>query len=238
MKETLVITDVTQMPNGDQVCVVGIDAKNQCIRPVCEGGFLKRYLYDAKNRVIVRHGARTEFDLSIAESTPPHVEDMRCNPAHIVGKGKCAEDEWEATLQVSSFGTVRDIYGGLLEGDAWVLPGAKTRSIGTLSGARITGFTLSSGSVKPRLEFTDASGTEFFRPVSDLTLWDKSYSLVKKQGRTLEQAAHELLSQFQAVDRLYLRLGLARPWNGKCWLQVTGVHTFPDYLEGKCFADI
>jgi len=32
-------------------------------------------------------------------------------------------------------------------------------------------------------------------------------------------------------------IGLTRPYEGWCWLQVNGVYIFPDYLEGRCFAD-
>jgi hypothetical protein len=38
-------------------------------------------------------------------------------------------------------------------------------------------------------------------------------------------------------------LGLTRPFQKSdadqkwCYIQVTGIYTFPDYLEGKCFAD-
>jgi hypothetical protein len=38
----------------------------------------------------------------------------------------------------------------------------------------------------------------------------------------------------------YLRVGLSRGWKkfpGRCFLQVTAIHTFPDYLHGRTFAD-
>jgi ATP-dependent DNA helicase RecQ len=37
-----------------------------------------------------------------------------------------------------------------------------------------------------------------------------------------------------------LRIGLTRHWDAypdRCFLQITGIHTFPDYLEGQTFAD-
>ena len=39
--------------------------------------------------------------------------------------------------------------------------------------------------------------------------------------------------------KVYLRLGLARGWHkypDRCYIQITGVYTFPDYLEGHTFA--
>ena len=231
------------MPSGGEVCVVGIDAKGQCIRPVCDGGFLKEYLSDAHGKAVVRHGAKVEFDLYPVGTRPPHIEDMEFEPRSISGKGPCGSAEWEEVLHKSSLDSVQGIYGGHLQDRAWVAPDTRTRSIATLSGARILDIELTTGNVKPRITFVDQTGIQFSRPVSDLTLWDHCFSLVKRQGRNSAEVIGELVSLLQNADRLYLRLGLARPWkrkdNGgeKCWLQVTGVYTFPDYMNGKCFAD-
>ncbi|MBA7566194.1 hypothetical protein ES708_07882 [subsurface metagenome] len=227
------------MPKGNEVCVVGIDAEGKCIRPVCDGGFLKQYLYDSQRRVIIRHGAKVEFDLHPVDILPPHIEDLMFDPSSITGRGKCSASEWENTLRRSSFETVSEIYDGLIQDNAWVMPGAETKSIGTLAKASIIDVYLTPGNVKPRITFADNSGCEFERPASDLTMWDRCHYLVKDQGNDILSVQKELLSSLQRADRLYLRLGLARPWgqDGKCWLQVTGVYTFPDYLDGKCFDD-
>jgi len=60
---------------------------------------------------------------------------------------------------------------------------------------------------------------------------------------SLSIAAQQISKLLMSADRLYLRLGLARPWVNPntgiagCWMQVTGIHTFPDYLGGKSLAD-
>lgn len=239
MRKTIVITDVTQMPKGNEVCVVGITEESRCIRPTCEGGFLKQYLFDTEQRVIVRHGAKVEFDLFPVDTLPPHIEDMRFDPTLITGKGLCSASEWESALRTNSFEAVEDIYEDFLQDRKWVMPGAQTRSIATLSGSRIVDVELTPGGIKPRITFVDRSGCEFTRPSSDLTLWDRCRSLVRSRGHSLTKVETELVSLLQNADRLYLRLGLARSWerDNKCWLQVTGVYTFPDYLDGKCFDD-
>jgi hypothetical protein len=41
-------------------------------------------------------------------------------------------------------------------------------------------------------------------------------------------------------NTIYLRIGLSRGWQkypDRCYLQVNGVFTFPDYLDGKTFLD-
>lgn len=242
MRQTITITDLTQMPAGDQVCVVGISEKGECIRPVCEGGFQKKYLYVGKN-VVIRPGARIEFDFTEAKIEPPHIEDRTFTPSSIINHGLCNNAEWENVLRGSSYVGVEDIYDGLLEEHKWVRLGANTRSIATLAKPIIVDIELSESSVKPRLEFKDTTGNLFDCPTSDLTLWDLCYSSVKRQKRKREEVSSELISLWQSADHLYLRLGLARPWSQpgirepRCYLQVTGVYTFPDYLKGKTFAD-
>jgi hypothetical protein len=238
MKKTLVITDVTQMPQRTESCVVGIDKDGRSIRPICSGGFQKKYLIQ-NNTVIIRPTAKVEFDLNVVEITPPHIEDMGFDPNSIVSIGFCNYAEWEKILKQTSFNTVEEIFDGCLKDHEWVSPGSDTRSIGTVSGARIVDIELTGGSVKPRITFRDNSNYEYCRPASDLTLWNRCFFKVKKQKYDASDVAQELVTLLQNVDRLYLRLGLARPWqqDNKCWLQVTGVYTFPDYLHGKTFND-
>ncbi len=237
------ITDLTQMPRANEVCVVGIDEAGNCIRPVCAGGFLKDYLYDPDGLLVVRHGARVEFDLHTIPCQPPHVEEMGFDPDSIAGKGLCSDEEWENVLRTNSYTEVDSIYDGLLQDNSWVMPGANTRSIGTLSGATIVDIELTPGRIKLRLRFQDCTGCDFNRPVSDLTLWDRCFSLVKRKGRSCGEVETELVALLRSAERIYLRLGLARPWERvrgegeKCWLQITGVYTFPDYLGGKSFGD-
>ena len=243
MKRTLVITDLTQMPSGNEVCVVGIDEAGNCIRPCCDGGFLKDYLYDADGRLVIRHQAKVEFDLHPIICQAPHIEDMGFDPDSIRGKGLCNDKEWESVLQRSSHTSVDSIYEGYLQYNSWVIPGANTKSIATLSGATIIDIELTEQSIKPRITFKDSTGCRFNRPASDLTLWDRCYKEVKSKNRTRLEVSRELLNLLQGADCLYLRLGLARPWpqselsEKRCYLQITGVYTFPDYLGGKSFAD-
>ncbi len=223
MKKTLVITDVTQMPQSDRVCVVGVDKEGIAIRPICADGFQKRYLTQ-KNIVIIKPAAKVEFDLSNAPIYPPHIEDMVFDPNSIVNKGFCTDNEWEKVLEKASFQTVEEIYEGHLQNNGWVLAGSKTRSIGTLSGAKIINIELTGNSIKPRITFKDVNDTEYCRPVSDLTLWNFCYSKVKKLANNPLDIKMELVKKFQNADKIFLRLGLARPWeeDHNCWLQVTG----------------
>ena len=246
MRQIIVITDLTQMPypHENQVCVVGIAETGECIRPICAGGFLKKYLY-ISDEMTIRPGARIEFDFTAAKIEPPHIEDKTFDPSSIISHGLCNNTEWEQVLKNSSYDRVVDIYDGFLQDLKWVKPGTKTRSIATLS--RVTALNVQlpewSGKLRYRLSFRDGSGNAFDSPVSDLTFRELCYKEVKRTGRSPSTLASELTSLLKNANRVYLRLGLARPWiqpglsEARCYLQVTGIYTFPDYLQGKTFAD-
>ena len=244
MRQTIVITDLTQMPAGNQVCVVGISENGECIRPVCDGGFLKKYLY-INNTVSIRPGARIGFDFIPAKIEPPHIEDKTFNPTSIVSHGVCNRAEWESVLKSSSYTSVKDIYNGYLQDSSWVRPGTQTRSIATLSGANELNVQIREweGRLRYHLSFKDSTGITFGRPISDLTFRELCYKRVKMDGDPCLTVSTDLTSLLKKADRVYVRLGLARPWiqpgtsEPKCYLQVTGIYTFPDYLQGKTFAD-
>ena len=245
MQKTIVITDLTQMPNPEGVCVVGVDQHNQCIRPVLTNGVLKRHLYIG-GELVIQPRAKIKFDFHRVPIEPPHIEDLGFDPNSIVYEGLCTNAEWEQVLQNSSFNTVDDIYDGLLQEHRWVEPGANTRSIGTLSHVRVTAVKLPewSGKLRYRLSFIDNAGFPYDNiSVSDLAFRELSYAEVKKHGRSPATVSKQITSLLTSTDRIYLRLGLARPWvnpntgNIGCWMQVTGIYTFPDYLGGKSFAD-
>jgi hypothetical protein len=49
------------------------------------------------------------------------------------------------------------------------------------------------------------------------------------------------LTQILKTRPVYLRIGLSRKWvknPGRCYLQLNGIYTFPDYLDGHTFADL
>lgn len=244
MRQTIVITDLTQMPTGNQVCVTGISEKGECIRPVCGGGFLKKYLY-INNKVSIRPRARIGFDFTPAKIEPPHIEDKTFDPTSIVSCGICNDTEWEHVLKSSSYTRVNDIYDGFLQDFSWVKTGAKTKSIATLSAATSLNVQLPEweGKLKYKLSFKDGTNQMFDRPISDLTFRELCYKKIKRDNHYRLDVSYEFISIFNKADRVYIRLGLARPWiqpgsnEPKCYLQVTGIYTFPDYLNGKTFAD-
>lgn len=245
MKKTIVITDLTIMA-GDRVCIVGIDQDSRCIRPVLPPpGVLRQNLY-VDDKLAIRPRARVRFNFRKHRIEPPHIEDLDFDPKSVVYKGLCSEHEWEQVLSASSFCSVQDIYDGCLQANRWVEPGANTRSVGTVSRIRLTGVYLyeRSGERRYRLYFTDQTGCWY----NDVTISDLVFRAFcdNELNRNVspESVSQRITGVLKSVDRLYLRLGLARPWapgdgryGPRCWMQVIGIHTFPDYLEGRTFTD-
>ena len=88
------------------------------------------------------------------------------------------------------------------------------------------------------MDFKDASGEVHHKfPVNDLA-FRGLFSQLLDQRRSESQAADSLMERLMQADRTYIRIGLARPtvigdYPESCWVQVTGVYTFPDYLDGR-----
>ena len=79
---------------------------------------------------------------------------------------------------------------------------------------------------KIRVIFTDLSGRLFkFLPITDLGFYD--YAMHKNGIGEL----NSLNNFIQSQDSLFLRIGIGRPYDGKYWMQINGIYTFPEYLE-------
>ena len=241
MRRHVTITDLTRM-SGDQVCVAGIDDEGTCVRPVTQGGVTESHLYQ-EDRLVIRPRAVVEFDLTSARLTPPHIEDRKFTPSAVKPVGVANLRDWERVLNEGSFRSLADIFDGHLQGGRYVLPGAETRSLGTIRDVQLNDLELRREEQSRYLiSFADGTGEEFTEvAVVDLTFRSYLDAMIAKGGDVYE-AERTATDALFSSERVYLRIGLARPWSSPgqpraCWRQVTGIHTFPDYLRGKTLAD-
>ena len=100
------------------------------------------------------------------------------------------------------------------------------------------------GSVKYYAGFSDAAGTWNQAKITDLSFVYWAGSLSKPQDSSAADLTRSLRSIFRVPNlEVWLRIGLARPFaprNGQkpmCYLQITGIYTFPDYLNGAAWYD-
>lgn len=243
MKTKLTITDLTRMQE-QRVCVAGYDEQGRCVRPVLPPpGILECSLY-AAGKPFVFPFAVVEYELIQETPLPPHTEDALFDPASVRGCGSLDGGAAQDLLRHSLSGSVAALFEQpiLADGGFYVMDGGGPRSLGTVQpqGPVEALFQVeAAGALKPRLRFTDGAGATYKLAVTDLA-W-RYCAEWRQRGELLTPDA--LAERFGAALRgkeVFLRIGLARGWSqhpDRCYLQVTGIHTFPDYLEGRTFAD-
>ncbi len=127
-------------------------------------------------------------------------------------------------------------------GGAYILAGEGTRSLGTIHVAQMDEVQfnpLENGRRNYRLVFVDGENQRHRLPVTDLAFRTHLDYLRDQCGMPYAAIAQSLTRTFQQIP-VMLRIGLTRGWErfpDRCYLQITGVYSSPDYLSGRCFAD-
>jgi hypothetical protein len=237
----LVITDLTRMHRG-MVCIAGYDKDLHCIRPILPPpGISEHQLLGPNGKPIIFPFAVIRLDLLDPHPEPPHTEDVYffSSSPQFVRLAKDPQDLLERIL----FPDVSAIFEQPIQSDFgfYVREGQGPRSLGAIRPDAIAkvGYEPEpgGGAWDYRLAFTDARGDAYRLKITDLT-WQYYCQSLRSEQRDPAKIALELTHLLQTRD-VYLRIGLARGWNefpDRCYLQITGIYTFPDYLEGKTFA--
>lgn len=242
MKKPIVGTEVTRMQEG-RVCIAGYDQHGQCIRPVLpHPGIHESTLYSGR-RLIIFPSAKVEFEFTQPTPQPPHTEDICYDPTSVHFVERQTEERWHKMLEKTLFKSVADIFEQPLHSEHghYIMDGQGPRSLGTIKPARIMQVIheLSlENKWQYRVRFEDGTGPAFRLAITDLA-WRYYCDHQRAQSEVPAHIAASLLHILQTSE-VYLRVGLARGWDkfpGRCYIQLTGIHTFPDYLGGKTLAD-
>ena len=242
MKKPLVITDLTRMQEG-RVCIAGYDRDGNCVRPVLPPpGIHENTLY-SRGRPIVYPFAVVEYDLLQKTPHPPHTEDYRYDPASVRLIEGLDEKQKRELLDQTLFQSVGAIFKVPIFSDIghYVMDGMGPRSLGTVQPSQVKRVTYEQSSDekwKYRLGFVDGGGTTYWLTITDLAF--RYYcDYQHNEGQSPTTISYNLTSVLRSSE-VYLRIGLARGWEkypDRCFIQITGVYTFPDYLGGRTFAD-
>ena len=146
-------------------------------------------------------------------------------------------------LEKSLFKSVSAIFEETIYGDVghYIMDGRGPRSLGTIRPQRVMKAIYEQapdGKWKYRLGFVDGEGLTYWLTVTDLA-WRYFHDHQFRNGHSPQAISSELTSLLRASE-VFLRIGLARGWDkypDRCFIQITGVYTFPDYLDGRTFAD-
>ena len=243
MKTKIVITDLTRMQDG-RVCVAGYDEHGACIRPVLPPPGIQESSLYVDGCPIVFPFAIVEYDLVEHTPQPPHTEDHLFDPSAVRGCGRLHSSKCRDFLFQQRFASVERIFEQPIHADAgyYLADGRGLRSLGTIrleSSLTVLFDEDTSHNLKPRIAFVDATGAAYRLAVTDLAWRYYAETMHTAQRLASSTVAAELQAALQAKE-IFLRIGLARGWSqhpDRCYLQVTGIHTFPDYLNGRIFAD-
>lgn len=244
MYAAVTITDLTRMQD-DHICVAGYLRDGTCIRPRFprNAPITESWVW-LNNQVVIRPFA--EVELILEQHTPhaPHSEDYIVSPTHYRLFRNFSPAQRLGLLRKIEDGNVANIFGAQIhfENGWYLLAGQGTRSLGTIKPAKVfrVGYALRrDGKWDYRIAFEDAAGAQYRLAVTDLAF--RSYlEYARVRGKRTPDQISQGMTDVLSERELYLRIGLARGWEkypDRCHLQITGVYTFPDYLNGKCFAD-
>lgn len=239
----MVITDLTRMQQG-RVCIAGYDTQRRCIRPVLPPPGIAEHSLIADNKAIAFPFAVIELDLLKHTPQPPHCEDWRYDYETLRFIRVLEPAKRQDILRWSLFHRVADVFEQLIHDDNghYVMDGAGSRSLGTIIPQEIKEVVHSmgdDGGWNYRLIFND--DVHGYRlKITDLT-WNCYCNSLRNEACDPGQIADAMTFMLKRQGRkVYLRIGLSRGWAkfpDRCFLQINAIHTFPDYLEGKTFAD-
>ena len=248
MKRRVAITDLTRMREG-RVCVAGYYRDEggalRCLRPLFRDGDLTEAWLSERGTVIVRPFAVVELDLRQHWPDSPHTEDWCVDPTYRRPLGMLSAEGPRNLLTQVVDPDVASIFGAAIHREpGWYVRATEgNRSLGTVEPATVD----VTYAPKPhrdgwdyRIAFTDHAGAHYRLSVSDLAFRSHLDHRRQLEGVPPSQAARDLGEALRRADRLYLRIGLTRGWGefrDRRFLQITAVHSFPDYLGGRCFAD-
>lgn len=242
MKQSLLITDVTAM-RGEAVCFAGVNAAGECKRPIFADrrSILREHLAP-KQGGLIRPRAVVEMELTRCDRwEAPHVEDCFFDWEQVEALFLVSEKEWRDWLAFLAVEDIAAALGVKLSEGRKARSGEGRASLTTVRACEIEGFQIQesryeAGKHRYRLRFRSEQGRRYHLPVTDLSLRALAEGLLAQVGERAV-VAERIFTSILEADEVYLRLGLGRHFRGWHYLQVNGIYTFPDYLQGRCYAD-
>jgi hypothetical protein len=237
-----IATDITRMKHGN-VCIAGLTKDLENIRPVFENrGIWEKWLF-TNDQAVIRPFGYIELNFLRSHPKPPHSEDYIIRSDYKLLKTVLPNDIKMRILQAILDDDVSSIFGAVIQAHPgyYIKCGEGNRSLGTIIVNRINNISYRSDHdvFSYHIDFSDATHGHYILAVTDLA-FHLFLDELRSEGLTSSQICvwmTNLLRQRQ----VFFRIGLTRPgwafYPDCCFLQITAVYTFPDYLDGRCFAD-
>jgi hypothetical protein len=236
MKKQLVITDLTRM-QGDRVCIFGVDEHGNGIRPdIPPTGIREKYLLDKRGRRIIKPFAVIDFDFIRPLPKPPHIEDWEISAHHRPRLIRnLSEDESRTLLEKILDKSIKSIFDADIYNNRYINEGEGNRSLGTVRAKEVLSVRYSlkeDDKYDYRIRFSDDTEEIYALPITDLAFREYCDSQ-RVQGHDTDVISARLQRRLSR-SHVFIRVGLTRPFArmyNRCYLQVSGIHAFPDYAE-------
>lgn len=228
---------------GNRICVAGYLSDKTCVRPVTTYGLNYDFLKE-KDELIIEPFSIVEFDLqddATHNINKPHTEDRVMQSQHRVKCGMLTLSQRESFLSDIDDINVENIFGATIRFGPgfYIQDGEGEHSLGTIGAPDLKEIYPDSNSGY-RISFNDKCGKDYDLKVTDLSFWKYLDFLIYRSEISPQDAFRILKDELQKA-KLYLRIGLARgDWDKypeRCYLQITGVYSFPNYLNELSLAD-
>jgi len=226
----LIVTDLTRFGTPEKLCIAVVDVKTgECFRPM-------PYFSTSLCAELKMHpGAIIEGDITLMpDAKSPHVEDAHYNN-NLRYLEPASSEEFKRALDMTTFPSVSAGFG------MDFMPNQKHIPVGTLVNRSIITIKISPYQIdihedqfkpgKIKASFIDGLGFSLrYLSITDRGFFD--YASKHQQDGEI----HKINDYLKSQKELYLRIGVGRQWKvgdrDGYWLQVNGIYTFPDYLEG------
>ena len=246
MKRTIVITDLTRM-KPPRVCIGGYFwDEGTCVRPIIPHQEITESFLYVENTLVIKPFALVELDFIRPKPDPPHSEDWEIHPTHRrLITNELTDEQKRDFLNRIVDPSISSIFKATIHDDTYVLYGQGERSLGTIHPKEVIGVEYEPLRTESkwdyRITLSDAGNHLVRLPVTDLAFRECCEARLRG-GTTHTAIALSLKNLFNDPETYtFIRVGLARRWArrfpDRCYIQITGIYTFPDYLQGRNFAD-
>ena len=218
----IIITDLTRFSNPEIVCIAGINKyTGECIRPL---PYIK--LSDCKKfNILPGNTIRGDFTKN-TKTISPHTEDYSYK--NLIRVPVCTSDEFQNILKSNLSPNISEGFDYKFLGEKAIPKEyAPSKSIITIRVNTYNIEIVKDGfkEGKIRLNLLDNDRKRFsFLSITDLGFYN--YAMEHFDDINFPKIINDFIRQ---QDNVYLRIGLGREYQGKFWLQVNGIYTFPNY---------